>query len=676
MLRTMLERLIQYLILWGCTASITKVKSVQAITSISHPSKIQRNSKLFSIISSGFDCHCSTTLLLPNSKQKVIIEITSVDLILPFCLTTSYIIYNNFEVYDFRVSGVLSDNVTSNLGYWRFSLKNIKNGVAFFIFKSVTFTESLELMDRSGYGNNDHAVFYLINPKNDVPSGFESYLYKGTKLLPEIMAAVVFLTLPLMNINDHFISVIAIYCHFCPEEQKFLFIPIPTNSTSAPITHSEILLIHKRNNGNGHGHPIYHMTIHAQAYQVYQKPECQIKNTISLRVYSFLACDTKIIMSDIGRILNMTVVGVPYYDPVKTLEFSLLRTMKIGLVRSIINPNISTQVTVSFTPLVGDRTFSLLHCVPALKATLIKYDNYFTAFDIPTWISILGMLILYIYITKSFWHGVDLICFLINATAQLPHKPILCWAFLLGITMISNIYESILATDFYRYVDLENLQDLLENGYKIRVSNELILNRTLDSTFMLDKYRAFYSRYKKSFYTTGQSPIYTGVKLSKFLENMVKNKTMVMVNNFEARSLPLLDGKVKLIDDKFCSLFPYHAIPFRLGIYTWSFLSLRSRDRISRLRDHGILLRYEEFAVWVTKLIMKEKGKLYASKWALVVLDPKVFGFSDSIRFICGFQIGVLLTILGGFLLIHGYNFLKRCIHESIVVVVRFCHFV
>ncbi|CAL8129237.1 unnamed protein product [Orchesella dallaii] len=589
------------------------------------------------------DSPCSIALLVPKNGTH--------DPKFDFKSSTSnlhnLIIYNSFENYDFRIQGEWMDKATLQLGHWRFPQRFVGKCLVYFIDTPFSFAKTLDLIDRSGHGNTEEAAFYLLNPLAEVNLQLERYLHRNSnETLPTIVAAIVLLTFG-SNSSPYY----AIYCHFCPPNKKL----VPNLIQTTSVSHSAIQLIHQKNSGNLHGNLMYHNALITLWYKTYlNKPECLVPDEVFFRQNYFKGCYLPTAYRDFIFTLNGTFIQVLDIKKGENLE-PPLRTLHVGIGTVAIDTKKSVRVHTEFQT-VATFSFSFLYCIPVSQATAIKWDNYFTAFDKPTWFSIILVLFAYAGITRSFYLGIDLIWTLINVSVQLLHEPRFHWFCLLGLTMVTNLYQTVLGTDFYKFDSLESLEELLKKGFKIRVNDEQTLKRILDGSLPIqEKYHKFYQDHRHLFYTTKERLFLPGAKISDLVQSMVDSKTLIVIDSWEAHSLPFKVGKLQKVDDKFCKAFPFQVIPYSVGLYMWSYLARRANEQMARLNQQGIFLRYRRFNTWASQLEVEEKAKLYSSAWSTIVTDPKVFGFSASIRYMCIFEVGVLILIFVMFILIKGF---------------------
>jgi len=150
------------------------------------------------------------------------------------------LVYNEFEKYDFRLKGESEDNVSFELGRWRFQQKFTNKCEAIFVTVAVQFLQLLDILDRSGHATTEEAVFYIFNAGSSVVNGFKNYIYTNIsqKQLPDVTAAVV-----LVNQQSY-----ALYCHFCPQDSKLA--KVSHSLKQIVLQHSQIQSSHTSNNEN------------------------------------------------------------------------------------------------------------------------------------------------------------------------------------------------------------------------------------------------------------------------------------------------------------------------------------------------------------------------------------------------------------------------------------------
>jgi len=157
-----------------------------------------------------FDNSGTITAIFPNGKTPHDLEITS------SASRHNLLLYNSLEKYDFRLKRETTDNVSLELGRWRFQQRFSENRFAFFVTVSSSFVHLLTIIDRSGHATTEEAIFYVFNAKSDAADGFKNYLRPNSSQVqqPDVIAAVV-----LVNKFSY-----ALYCHFCPQDRKLSYV--------------------------------------------------------------------------------------------------------------------------------------------------------------------------------------------------------------------------------------------------------------------------------------------------------------------------------------------------------------------------------------------------------------------------------------------------------------------
>ncbi|CAL8111541.1 unnamed protein product [Orchesella dallaii] len=625
-----------------------------AVSETSDPKSVYN----FPVVSFCPELQCTIVLLLQKDGYTSNSLYKSFDFISPFSQESKpyhhFLLYDDVEKYNFRLNGMLTDNVTFSSGKWRFQQKFNKKCVSFFLSSS-TLMSSLRLIDRSGFGHDNLVVFYLLYPTEDIISGFSVYFFKRVKhpVPYHVSAPVVLVTFDkdknsttIQSQDESSSLYYSLYCHFCPNGSKFLWTWF--NNTLESIHHSKILLIHnKRHNKNGHGNIAYSILAYDSDRFMFH-PECQIKSDEAyFRGKLPLKCGINIIHATMQRAINVTLVGRLGKIMIRGRS---IRTLMMSTRLHDLDFRIGFLSTVSHV-LLRTLTYSLMHCISESNVTLLRWDIYFRAFDISIWLSIFLIFIMYSYLTRNLRRGVDIMWTLLNQSTALVHSRKFQFFFLLGLTAITSVYQSIIATDFYKFGSLDSVEMLLKKGYKISVSNVETLKQALDPNLMPQKYRDIYQHYNESFITQA-NPLRTGFNVSEFLGKMVRNKVMLMQHSVDAAMLPLCGEQIRRIDNKYCGSFPFPLVPTYVGIYHWLFLSGGAHEVIRRMTDHGIVARSIAFYTHARVMHVKEKSKLYSSKWSRVVADPKEFGFSASMRYVCIAQGAALVIITVGFLVV------------------------
>jgi len=287
-----------------------------------------------------------------------------------------------------------------------------------------------------------------------------------------------------------------------------------------------------------------------------------------------------------------------------------------------------------------------MYCIDALEATVIKWNNYFTAFDFTTWLSTLGLFVLYSFLTKSFSRAIDMMLTLLETSTQYRHDPRFFCHYLIGLTFITFVYQAVVGTEFYGFESTTSVETLLSNGHKVSVGTNASLQRRLDPANLYPKQRLLYAKYKDSFIARQEN--YNGLLhglISTMVNNLAATGNLRMVNSLSTTDLPFFNGNLHKINGKFYKSFPFEDYPAQFGLYSWSFLSRKAHETLMRLNSFGFLNLYRKYASWAQNLNTTEKSKIYSGKWTQTVTDPEVFGFSASMRWICVLHCCILLTI-------------------------------
>lgn len=539
--------------------------------------------------------------------------------------------YNSPQDYNFNLNDELWSNpISLQNGTWRFQPQHSPKCVMVFVY-SFTFKETTNLIRKSGHAHDDEAVFYIINPLEEVLHGFDNFFTNTNPEIPDIVGAV----LPL-NIIGRRVHSLSMYCHYCSTGDK-KFLPL-----AKQIDYSSAIRQHLQLTRNGHGKTAYHVTYTPKDEIAYTHPHCAgVSEKIYIRNNNHVFCSMFPTWNVTGTMyLNITWVPLPLYRmSLKEIQkMKVVRTLHFENVMSFSKHTTLEETTQTKQMIVISLSYLLLYCLPAEEATVPKWDIYLTAYDFPTWSGMLLLFFVYSYLAKSFRKGLDMMStFITQSFTEGFHRRELLSGFLMGLVLLTNIYQSIIATDFFKFQSTADVPTLLADGYKIRVSGATLKIAVLKPNNMLDRYRALYQKHLNSFYVEkAESLLWTKFSIGTLTHQLIASRSLLLIHNFEVESLPFYgDGKLSRFGDTFCTKFPYHIIPSRHGLYSRSYLSRRANQLFQNCLESGVMERHVNYLRLSLSKLPQDRGNVSTSNWSQIVLDPKAFGFSQLLKNVC-----------------------------------------
>lgn len=551
-------------------------------------------------------------------------------------------IFANFSSFDLRLIDLPNQNTSQfrimvHQSYWRFNWKYYKKCVSVILFPSDREEQSqfdfiMLTFSRVGFGNREDSTFYIVNPAFNFTQELALFI-DNDDADPEIPD--IFGTLVLLNVDEaKDITSYSIYCHLCPDNQKFTWITLKRHEMSE---NSAIRSLGIQLNSNGYGEGMY---IQTSPFNQSSPTKCDKSELFYSKNADFLLkCNEFLFHKLVTENLNLTLLHHKRRSP-KATSMPVL-ALKWGL---------SDQGTVKIVFFLTLKYF-IMHCEVETKVTVLGWDVYFRPFDIPTWTGVAAIsgasLILF---RRSLFKSISLFQIFLSQPVPIGRKEPKLFLFhaLVTLTLLMNVYLCGMSTDFLTMAPFSELEDLLEKGYQVEIGSQEELKYALSVNFLKGGNSSMYLKYKSSFMANKNGGTFADRnKLGDLMIRMFQKNILLGLNDFGGDLIPIFASSLSKFDDKYCTKYDFELIPIMIGISTWSYMSETISKEWYKWVEHGLINKWMELKKWAYVLAIEDKNKIVSSWWIKLVPDPKNLGLSSLLKLVCLTQVVALLIVSG-----------------------------
>ncbi|CAL8136793.1 unnamed protein product [Orchesella dallaii] len=278
-----------------------------------------------------------------------------------------------------------------------------------FLINTPSFNETLTAIQRSGHGTSDHVLFLIetspLTEENEVLHGFVNDLFNsgGTPFHA-----------PIGFFNQE-TNELAIFCYFCPSSKiEFL-------NAGEKYKWNDLHSMHLKTNSNGYG-------------------------SLQPRLNISLTLDT-----------SRRIEGNNYQKWM--LQFSFFE----GGFLVIPISNIYTRGSL-ITAI--DKKLKWMACLNLQHLQSLFGLNSINALDLTSWCILAGLLLLYGFLFKNIWKGLDLFWTLVGKELLHKHDRKSLFILLTALSILSYTYESIVSADSMQLTEFPPFKTLIRKGFR------------------------------------------------------------------------------------------------------------------------------------------------------------------------------------------------------------------
>lgn len=527
--------------------------------------------------------------------------------------------FHDVESLQLRVTNTeLEENIPFAQGFLRFSSKQRSSYCILFILYTNTFYETTSAIHNSGFGTSTTVPFLIhLRETNfkDIVSGFENLTISANISAP-FHAPLIFFD----NVNKQSY----IYCYFCPgPHYKQAFYGDTLQNTYT---------LYNKLNGQGFGRSIK-LDTPLSAYILPQSVCFNWTNDGKDRLKVFMKVSRScseveaIFLSSLQNIINVSFV---LYDEEMSLRepYTLKRFSRIAFGESYFQ-SIATEIVETrgfiFMSQYDLQQYSIA-CTTVQDLSSMDY-SFLTTIKYPAWILFLIGILLYGFLSKNIFKGIDLMWPLFGIPCQLTHRRSFMVIFLLVMVLLSCSYQSCISVELMAFSEFPSLKYFVDNGYTVGFPTYLKATLMLISIQIPSSLNKAYTmslggkQFLEFFVANCKVQRLRQQKFPQFLDYIAKNKIMIsstLDRDLDHSLHDIMDSSVWLLEHKFlCRKFHLaKEIPLNLkaSFRFWGYLS----DRFS-----STLLRWQE-AGFIKKVISLKSISKFDSTTIAVKLDSLI----------------------------------------------------
>lgn len=593
------------------------------------------------------------------------------------------VMFSNFKAFDFRMkgkNGSKSDLQLYQHTYRRFNwryqtacavvlLYLISNGQN----ENDNFPMTMTTISKAGFGNAENSIVYIVNPSGKFEKELCSYRENVDIKVPNIYGHIA-----LINLDKERYSM---YCHFCVTHERISWMVIPNNGT---LMNKEIFnlfraLVERRRSLEQNIAFLTEFQGEKFSFPRCDRPEKYYrKNTTFVQT-----CRGPILLYMAKSLMNYTVT-------IRTFEEN-----RRDAVHERANPRVPHLTSFpTITKFLDDSLqqtlrnvimikfeLSWLYCAPENKITLLGWQLYFKNFDLPTWFGLIIVCLASYFLTGGKPSLLNLLqplkIFLQQGLDD--GKPSTSLAFILSTaTCLSMIYQSAMSTDFLSLSDFPELENLLQQGYRVRLESASEKQFVLNPANIEKTQLKLYSKYEASFFyepdwiPTRRIP----VNFTDLVDHMWNEKYLIIMVGLDTEAIPNFRGNLFKVGTSFCTMHKHHASFSDFGQYTWSYMSSAFSRFWLRLTESGFVQHWFEIRRQATTFGVLDRSKVISSWWIRLVPDPSHYGINVLLTRICiayFTSLGVILVIyMLHFFAVSRNGFSTRCWRQESITSVAF----
>ncbi|CAL8121310.1 unnamed protein product [Orchesella dallaii] len=437
------------------------------------------------VLSITFDTSCFVRIVHEGNRNSTLINPDKISFPLETTalsdITISYTIQDlSHFSFAFDIEDVhMNDQISIFDGYFPFFTKHYKV-CDVFILLTETFNGTATAIQQSGYGNSEDATFLVVM---DVYNGFliDHDIIKGflsdfnsleTVSFNPIYSNLAFVALREVNTKSKTTEITPFYnfCYHCPEKFNELNASLIGNNPislalstirsecrrlnnnglnnkafmlvpGSPNTYEGLITNINQKIGNGRKRFTQHLNdTYIAEYFLFRMAVDQINITIDPNLQQFISDDEP---------------DIHWHLSIKRIDTVLTRFR---------NDIAATRGSYIVT---HQNTGKLIYCMETSELVKIKWDIYLRVYDLQSWICIIGILLAYSFIYKSFSQGFDLAWIFLDMEFWRRHSRKILAPYILVAMFIHWAYDSGMSTDFIDFDFPIHFREMFDKGYRI-----------------------------------------------------------------------------------------------------------------------------------------------------------------------------------------------------------------
>lgn len=521
--------------------------------------------------------------------------------------------------------------------YWRFSWRHQTQCVAIFLFlrsndqnENDDFPLAMRIISNVGHGDTENSIVYIVNPSDKFQQELSTYRENVDIKIPNIYGHI-----SLIHVYKERFSV---YCHFCLVHERISWMAIPNNGT---LMNKEILKMFRTLTERSIEQNIEYVTALVDEQDQFRRcnrPEHYYRNNITF----VQMCRMAMLVYMAKSVMNFTVTARTFEENLREAASGKASPRTPHL---IIYPTITKFLDFRMRNtlkniVVTKFDFNFVHCAPESTLTLLGWQLCFDNFDLPTWFGLTGICVAFYYwiggkrSLLNFLQPIKI--FLVQALDD--DKPKMFLSLILSmVALLSMIYQGAMSTDFLSLSNFPELQDLLRDGFRIRLDAATDKKFLLNPVNIAKTHLKLYSKYQHAIFHEPSWMPYRGVPInfSILVKHMSVEKYLLLMNIFEIQAIPSFQGNLFKIGTSFCTKYKYHSTYSAIGKFTWSYMSSTFSSFWMKLTEHGFFQHWIAIRRQAITYGVLDRSKITPSWWIRLVPDPAHYGINVLLARIC-----------------------------------------
>ncbi len=523
-------------------------------------------------------------------------------------------------------------------GYLRFASKQRSSYCILFILHTDNFEDTASAIYNSGFGTSTKVLFLVFLREHN----FENIVYGFDNLLASNNISAPFHA-PLIFFDDLNKSMY-IYCYFCPYH-RFSEVSLGDSVVNALNKYAQL-------NSQGYGRSIKIEA--ALGLPIYPDPYCfntYKSDTDGLeRLIKVLKLCPEIELIALSRIqgfLNVSLIIKG--DELSSWEQNTYKWFTHLMFGESHFQNIATNIPESRSIVYMVRYDINEHVIACIKVADISSIDYsfLTTINYITWIVFLCIVLLYGFLWKNIFKGLDLMWNLFGIKCQLCHRRHFLFIFLPSMLLIYCSYQSCISMELMAISEFPNLQHFIQKSYTVGFPTWMsLVLKVISNSFPSNMHKIYRS------YLGGKQMLQFMVAIidieemkevpfSQFLNYITEKKMMfsaVVDRGLGGGLTTVMGNSVWLLENKFLcrryQLGDMLPINFRGSVRVWGYMSDRFVDFLNQFGESGILKKFENL-----NSVTKFKSSTYAVKLDSVMASgtPHALNMWSTVGMAAGF---------------------------------------